>query len=259
MNYLKIYNSLISKAQTRGWIKSDNTLENPIEIHHIVPKSMGGSDEPSNLVGLTLREHVIAHILLAKAHGGLYWRAAYGMMFGNRLNEISTRTIETLMRESRKLISASMIGNTNGSYEWSDERLEIHRLAMSKVAFTDAKRSALMKAWNRNRGSVQSKESNEKRSKRMKEIGFVPTKAGDFETCSRAGKANKGKTKPPRSDEHKLNLSKRKSAKPVIIDGIEYHGIKYAARQLNMDPGTLRGRINNPRFTNYMFKEQHND
>ena len=35
------------------------------ERHHIIPKCMGGSDDEENLVDLLLREHIIAHKLLA--------------------------------------------------------------------------------------------------------------------------------------------------------------------------------------------------
>lgn len=36
------------------------------ETHHIVPKSLGGTDDKNNLVNLTAREHYIAHLLLVK-------------------------------------------------------------------------------------------------------------------------------------------------------------------------------------------------
>jgi hypothetical protein len=61
MNYQQIYDNLIS-----------HRLKNPatgyIERHHIIMKSMGGSNDPSNLVVLTGREHWIAHLLLYKIH-----------------------------------------------------------------------------------------------------------------------------------------------------------------------------------------------
>lgn len=38
------------------------------EKHHIVPKSMGGSNDKSNLVNLSARAHFIAHFLLWKAY-----------------------------------------------------------------------------------------------------------------------------------------------------------------------------------------------
>ena len=65
MDYTKIYLSLIEKAQTR-------TLEGYCEVHHIVPRCMGGSDEPENLVRLTPEEHYLAHQLLVKIHPKSY-------------------------------------------------------------------------------------------------------------------------------------------------------------------------------------------
>jgi hypothetical protein len=37
--------------------------------HHIIPKHMGGSNDPSNLVELTIEEHAEAHRLLYEKHG----------------------------------------------------------------------------------------------------------------------------------------------------------------------------------------------
>lgn len=59
MNYQRIYDSLISKE--RNFETNDH-----YEIHHKIPRSFGGTDEKSNLVRLTPREHYIAHALLLK-------------------------------------------------------------------------------------------------------------------------------------------------------------------------------------------------
>lgn len=37
--------------------------------HHIIPKHMGGTDDPSNLVKLTVEEHALAHKQLWEKHG----------------------------------------------------------------------------------------------------------------------------------------------------------------------------------------------
>lgn len=37
--------------------------------HHIIPKHMGGTDEPSNLVELTVEEHAAAHRVLFEQYG----------------------------------------------------------------------------------------------------------------------------------------------------------------------------------------------
>ncbi len=51
-------------------------------IHHIVPKYMGGTDDPSNLVELTVEEHAEAHRLLYEQHGNwqdyIAWQALLG-------------------------------------------------------------------------------------------------------------------------------------------------------------------------------------
>ena len=57
--YQKWYDQLIDRARNR-------TIKGYVERHHIVPKSLGGTDEESNLVDLTAREHLIAHMLLPR-------------------------------------------------------------------------------------------------------------------------------------------------------------------------------------------------
>lgn len=55
MNYTKIYNDLINRAKTR------KNLLGYTEVHHILPKCLGGSENKKNLAILTAREHYIAH------------------------------------------------------------------------------------------------------------------------------------------------------------------------------------------------------
>ena len=59
--YTKWYNNIISKAIAR-------TLPEEIytEKHHIIPRSLGGTDEITNLVWLTAAEHLKVHLLLVK-------------------------------------------------------------------------------------------------------------------------------------------------------------------------------------------------
>lgn len=69
MNYQKIYNQLIEKRQQNILTKNKNDpnwIYN--ERHHIIPKCLGGTDDKSNLVNLTAREHFIAHYLLWKIY-----------------------------------------------------------------------------------------------------------------------------------------------------------------------------------------------
>lgn len=66
MDYHKHYELLIKSRLERGVVKSK--LEGYYELHHIIPRCLGGTDDTSNLVLLTAREHYIAHLLLSKAN-----------------------------------------------------------------------------------------------------------------------------------------------------------------------------------------------
>lgn len=59
MDYERIYNNLIS-------YRKKNLPECYSEKHHIVPVSLGGTDDDANIVYLTGREHFITHLLLMK-------------------------------------------------------------------------------------------------------------------------------------------------------------------------------------------------
>lgn len=66
MNYTEHYERLIARAQAR--------TQAPVgyrERHHILPRCMGGTNAPENLVNLSGEEHYVAHQLLAKIHPGV--------------------------------------------------------------------------------------------------------------------------------------------------------------------------------------------
>lgn len=63
--YNKWYFQIVNRAQSRVLL-----LGTYVEKHHIIPKSLGGSNLPANLVKLTAREHFICHWLLTKMYVG---------------------------------------------------------------------------------------------------------------------------------------------------------------------------------------------
>lgn len=60
MNYEKIYIDIIENANIR------TSITEYIEKHHIIPRSLGGNNDSSNIVKLTAKEHFICHLLLLK-------------------------------------------------------------------------------------------------------------------------------------------------------------------------------------------------
>jgi hypothetical protein len=107
MNYQKIHDLIIERAKMRQ-------LEGYKERHHIIPRCLGGTDDKTNLVELTAREHYIVHKLLCELHPNndkLFF--AYRMMAvmknskdNNRNYSISSREFERI-----RLISNEKIGN----------------------------------------------------------------------------------------------------------------------------------------------------
>lgn len=122
MNYSKIYDALVAKAKVRGLDKSQH--EGYFEIHHIVPRCLGGSDEKGNLVMFTGREHFIAHMLLWKAFPeeislmraamlmSSFWRDSFGGV-GVRT---SSRLYETLREEYAEAVREQVSGENNPFY-----------------------------------------------------------------------------------------------------------------------------------------------
>jgi len=62
MNYQRIYDSIIEKAINSNRKKEKGKVY--YEKHHIIPKSMGGTNENNNVVLLTFKEHYLCHKLL---------------------------------------------------------------------------------------------------------------------------------------------------------------------------------------------------
>lgn len=56
------YNLLINSAKSR------KSVDSYYEIHHIIPRCLGGDDSEDNLVKLTAKEHYLAHMFLAKEY-----------------------------------------------------------------------------------------------------------------------------------------------------------------------------------------------
>lgn len=64
------YDDLINFAKPRGLNKKD--LDGYFEAHHIVARCLGGNDSEDNLVLLTFKEHILAHLLLHTINPTIY-------------------------------------------------------------------------------------------------------------------------------------------------------------------------------------------
>lgn len=80
------------------------------EVHHIVPRSLGGSDDADNLIRLTARQHLIAHWILARALGGSASRAFFMMSNFGKYGHVNSTTYAIARKEYAELASIQMQG-----------------------------------------------------------------------------------------------------------------------------------------------------
>lgn len=114
MNYVKIYNELINHRKR-------NTPSGYVERHHIIPRSLNGLDDVSNIVALTAKEHFIAHLLLVKIHqySENYFKMLNALMFmkaGNQGQRYTSRLYEVFKKEFSNEISKKQTGSGNNQY-----------------------------------------------------------------------------------------------------------------------------------------------
>lgn len=111
--YLTWYNQLIDRAKSRSFPKHEYS-----EKHHIIPRSLGGSNKKDNIVKLSAREHYIAHLLLYKFQadpknkGKMAFALVYmahGSNFPKRLKR--TYKVNSKIYEAAKRASAEALKN----------------------------------------------------------------------------------------------------------------------------------------------------
>jgi len=163
-------------------------LEGYVEKHHIIPKCMGGSNDPENIVTLTAKAHYVAHHLLHKAYPENRKLAnAFAMMICGNIknpNSDTKRIFTASMYESgRKAASLAHKGSKRPELGIRNQLRRKHPILIKKPP--EPNRHAF-----------------DEYNKRKKLEGFSEY---ELETKRKAGRARKG---IPMSEEGKKSYSK---------------------------------------------------
>lgn len=255
MNYKKIYNQLIQKGK-------EQSVEGYTEQHHIVPRCMGGTDDPLNLVALTPEQHYTAHLLLAKIfpdNSGLWYAC--------------------------QIMSSGLVGRNNKSYGWVRKRV-------SKLMATSVKNRWAVKAgfndhidqcqtyWNDLLGGMrvteiserygvvvsriqrclkewaettdQSQQLSELRRSRKSEVSRQARLNENSEQhAARMAKVNDSISSETRSKCKRGSLNP--SSKPVTINGESFGTIREASGSLGLAYHVVRNRIKSKSYPEWRY------
>jgi hypothetical protein len=208
MNYQRIYNQIIKRAQNR-------TLEGYKEKHHIVPKCMGGNNNKENLVELTAREHFLCHMLLCEIHptnGKLkqsIWLMSIGKQRNNTLDsyKINNRMYEKLKIEFSKIAKERM--ENRHVTEDTRKKMSVSKKDKKQSTETKLKRSISLK------GKPLSNEHKKKIGKSNTGVSRNMGRKSTKETKLKQSLALKGKKKINMSEETKQKISRANTGKHV--------------------------------------------
>ena len=199
-----------------------------IEMHHIIPRSLGGNNSIENLVTLTAREHFICHWLLTKMVKGKAYKSmifAFKMMFVNTTKQKRYKP-PAYVYEKLKI-------------KYSEERKGFkHSLeTIEKIKQNIRDKNGIAK----NKGITT---WNKGLTKENPEIAAM------YQNRKPNNTWQKNFQKTPEKEQRRLQTI----CKPVLIDGIIYVSAKEACRQIGtLKYITLIKRIKSPSFPTYQW------
>jgi len=219
------------------------------EVHHIIPRSLGGGDEPTNLVKLSGHDHAWCHWLLTKMTSGTNRASmiyAFNMMgvYGEHMKRQSSYAIVRAYERNRlewsKTHSETMLDQfENGRVIWNKGYVETRPEVLANVKLA---------AQNRVLPSVEERAKRDlKRLDSMKKNG---TDKRTQETRDKIGASHKGIPKPKNAE-----FRARVSAKLSGVPKRKGHGDAVAAANIgvvSINKNNIERKVKQPQLQEYL-------
>ena len=192
-------------------------LSGYVEVHHVVPRCMGGSEEDGNLVQLTPEEHFVAHQLLHKMHPRISGLAfALMSMTGNPHGQRSNKLYGWIRRK------ISLAASETRKAMWQDPEYRIkHKAAMDEVRTRPGYGEKISI---HNKGRVKSPEEIAK---------FVASKTGmKYKPMSAESRANMGAARRKTWAERRANGTDKLIAVKIRETRIKNGSYEFSAEHL---------------------------
>lgn len=261
MNYKRIYDSIIDKARKEMRFKGEETY---YEKHHIIPKSLGGSNKKDNLILLTSREHFICHALLVKIYSDgeshIKMCRAFNMMAvsNNKHNRYVNSRIYQYNKEKLYGNNGILTGENASGFglkhtEENKEKFREQKLGIKNPMYGEKPWNYGLTQNNDNRIALYvGKMKNTKKEKPQNVSEATREKLRNKAISNGLGKGEK-------TDEHRKKLSEANmgkipgNAKKIYVKGIIYKTRYEASSILGINPSTLYSWAKNDKIIDIYF------
>lgn len=137
-------------------------------LHHIIPRHAGGSDDPSNLVELTIEEHAEAHRVLYETHGREEDRWAWLGLSGQIGKDEILRQIAMSQKGKKKPDGfGEKISEFRKTFKYSDEsKLKMSIAKKGKVLTDEHRKNISLSQQGKKQPESQKQKVSEKLSKK---------------------------------------------------------------------------------------------
>jgi len=237
--YTKWYYQIINHAKSRNIltkVQAKKILGYP-ELHHIIPKCLGGLDDQENIVFLTGKEHLICHLLLTKMHLGKdknkMVHAAWAMTtLENEYQQrykINSRIYEIVRKQYADIKSKQLLGKPGRKHSTeTKKKISEFRLGKKTRPMSEESKKKLSESLKgKNLGKKRTPEQRQAQSEKQK--GRAGTKH-TVETKQKLKEINLGKKLGPMSEKHKKSISDALKGIPKNRESVEKQRQKILGR-----------------------------
>jgi len=194
--------------------------------HHIIPKHVGGTDEPSNIVELTITEHAEEHRRLWEEYGRIEDKIAWDMLSGRKMSE-----------EDRILLAKS------GYSKWRNDPNAVAawcnniKLARASQVITEEHKTnikkGMLRAWSE--GKMCHRVMN---SDKCREIYYKNDMGNRLAAARQKSEIWHNSVTSEEYRNKKRDADPRR--KKIVVDGVEYPSIRAAAKATSYSYSQLR-------------------
>lgn len=233
------YMQLTIFAKSRGLNKS--LLDGYYEIHHIIPRCKFGSNDENNLVLLTYKEHILAHMLLYASDTSEldFFRAFSFMIEVYNLSDFNI-SIDLNALEKLKIVRSEIMSGDKNPMKNPEVAKKVSEFKKKQEPFF--------------KGKHHSDKTKKILSEKTKALGWIGSKHPMFgkkhteEARKKMSDKLKGENHPlfgkHLKDSTKQKLSEAHKEKVISPDGTIYESIRDAAKIVGLNRTTLSKWIN---------------